>query len=240
MSFEELVTRWDTFLGKLNDRYFEVMQQAEGPLNDVINNLQFDNVIIHNVKTGLHNQTVIQLTQKAEEGWDKMDAEMLKYGKFFWNQKSDQHKKLDTFRQWIDIEFQKFEIGLYARAARKILDNVKHHIDEKKMHKCTQCGAELPINVYSFMAVNIKCDSCGSVNTYQPDDRIRALEYYVLNHLADEKAMETKLRAKYDKNAQKEYYKIYYGFLMETVPDKKEFYQRQMDERLTNPMFTNF
>jgi len=200
----------------------------------------FDNVIIHNVKTGLHNQTVVQLTQKAEEGWNKMDAEMLKYGKFFWNQKSDQHKKLDEFRQWVDTEFQKFEIGLYARAARKILDNVKHHIDEKKMHKCTQCGAELPINVYSFMAVNIKCDSCGSVNTYQPDDRIRALDYYVLNHLADEKAMETKLRAKYDKNSQKEYYKIYYGFLIETVPDKKEFYQRQMDERLNNPFFTNF
>jgi lipopolysaccharide biosynthesis regulator YciM len=240
MSFEDLVTRWDTFLGKLNDRYFEVIQQAEGPLNDVINNLRYDNVIIHNVKTGLHNQTVVQLTQKAEEGWNKMDAEMLKYGKLFWNQKSDQHKKLDSFRQWVDIEFQKFEIGLYARAARKILDNVKHHIDEKKMHKCTQCGAELPINVYSFMAVNIKCDSCGSVNTYQPDDRIRALEYYVLNHLADEKAMEIKLRAKYDKNSQKEYYKIYYGFLMETVPDKKEFYQRQMDERLNNPFFTSF
>jgi len=240
MSFEELVTRWETFLGKLRDRYFEVIQQADGPLNDVINNLQYDNVIIHNIKTGLHNQTVIQLTEKAEEGWNKMDAEMLKYGKLFWNQKSGEHQKLDAFRQWIDIEFQKFEIGLYARAARKILDNVKQHIDEKKMHKCTQCGAELPINVYSFMAVNIKCDSCGSVNTYQPDDRIRALEYYVLNHLADEKAMETKLRARYDKNAQKDYYKIYYGFLMETVPDKKEFYQRQMDERLTNPMFTNF
>jgi hypothetical protein len=67
------------------------MQQADGPLNDVINNLQFDNVIIHNVKTGLHNQTVIQLTQKAEEGWNKMDAEMLKYGKLFWNQKK-RHK----------------------------------------------------------------------------------------------------------------------------------------------------
>jgi len=238
MSFEELITRWDNYLAKLKDRYFEVMAQAEGPLNDVINNLQYDNVIIHNVKTGLNNQAVIQLIQKAEEGWGKMDSEMMKHGKLFWNQKSDQHRKLDAFRQWANDEFLKFEIGLYARAARKILDNVKHHVDEKKMHKCTQCGAELPIKIYSFMAVNIKCDSCGSVNTYQPDDRIRALEYYVLNHLADEQALNEKLRAGHDKNAQKEYFKKYYGFLMETVPDKKEFYQRQMDERLNNPFFS--
>jgi predicted RNA-binding Zn-ribbon protein involved in translation (DUF1610 family) len=237
MSFEELTTRWDTFLGKLRDRYNEVIGQAKGPLEEMINNLQYDNVVIINIRNGLHGQTVIQLKQKAEEGWGKMDIEMQKFGKFFWNQKSEQHLKLDAFRTWLDTEFLKFEVGLYAKAARKILENVKQHIDEKKMHRCTQCGAELPINVYSFMAVNIKCDSCGSVNTYQPDDRIRALEYYVLTPLADEYALDEKLRAMYDKNAQKEYYTKYYTFLMDTVPDKKESYQRIMEERLNNPFF---
>lgn len=238
MPLEELVIRWDNYLNKLKERYYEVIQQAESPIGDVINNLQFDNVIIHNIKNGLHNQTVIQLTEKGEQGWSKMESEMMKYGKFFWNQKSDQHNKLTWFRQWVNDEFLKFEIGLYAKGARKILDNVKHHIDEKKMHKCTQCAGELPIKIYSFMAVNIKCGSCGSVNTYQPDDRIRALEHYVLNHLADEYAMNEKLKASHDKNAQKEYFKKYYGFLIENVPDKKEFYERQRDERLNNPFFS--
>lgn len=82
------------------------------------------------------------------------------------------------------------------------------------------------------MAINLKCESCGSVNTYQPDDRIRALEYYVINHLAEENAMVEKIKSKEDKNAAKEYYKKYYGYLMENVPDKKEFYQRQMEERI--------
>ena len=237
MSFDELITRWDTFLSKLKDRYFEVIGQAEGPLEEMINGLQYDNIVIINIRNGLHNQTVIQLKQKAEEGWGKMDIEMQKFGKFFWSQKSEQHLKLDGFRSWLDTEFLKFEVGLYARAARKILENVKLHIDEKKLHRCTQCGAELPIKIYSFMAVNIKCDSCGSVNTYQPDDRIRALEYYVLTPLADEYALDAKLRAMYDKNAQKEYYTKYYTFLMETVPDKKDSYQRTMEERLKNPFF---
>ena len=237
MSFEELITRWDTFLGKLKDRFFEVIGQAEGPLEEMINSLQYDNVVIINIRNGLHSQSVIQLKQKAEDGWRSMDVEMQKFGKFFWNQKSEQHLKLDGFRSWLDTEFLKFEVGLYARAARKILENVKRHIDEKKMHRCTQCGAELPIKIYSFMAVNIKCDSCGSVNTYQPDDRIRALEYYVLTPLAEEYALDAKLRAVYDKNARKEYYTKYYTFLMETVPDKKDSYQRTMEERLNNPFF---
>ena len=237
MSLEELSARWDSYLGKLKDRYSEIISQAEGPLNEVINNLRYDNVIIHNVKTGLHNQTVIQLGKKAEEGWGKMETQMLPFGKIFWNQKAGQHKKMDDFKEWMDVEFLKFETDLYARAARKILENVKQHIDEKKMHRCTQCGAELPINVYSFMAVNIKCGSCGSVNTYQPDDRVRALEYYVINSLAEEKALPIKIKARHDKSAQKEYYNVYYGYLMENVPDKKEFYRRQMEERINNPFF---
>ncbi len=238
MSLEDLSARWDAYLGKLKDRYYEIINSAEGPLTEVINNLQYDNVIIHNIKTGLYNQAVTQLGQKAEEGWGKMETQMAQFGKLFWNQKSAEHQKMTDFKEWMEVEFLKFETDLYARAARKILENVKQHIDEKKMHRCTQCGAELNINVYSFMAVNIKCDSCGSVNTYQPDDRIRALEYYVLNSLAEEKALPMKIKARYDKGAQKEYYAVYYSYLMENVPDKKEFYQRQMEERIKNPFFT--
>lgn len=237
MSLEELSARWDGYLGKLKDRYIEIMAQAEEPLNGVIANLQYDNVVIHNVKTGLNNQTVIQLGEKAEQGWMMMDTEMQKSGKFFWNQKADEHKKMDDFKEWMNVEFEKFEVGLYGRAARKILENVKQHVDDKKMHKCTQCAAELPINIYSFVAVNIKCESCGSVNTYEPDDRVRALEWFVLTPLAEEYALPAKLKARYDKSAQKEYYRMYYTYLMEHVPDKKEFYQRDMEERVNNPFF---
>ena len=235
--FQQLVQRWDSFLSKIKSRYQEVLQQSEEPLNGVIENLQYDNVIIHNIKTGLHNQTVEQLSAKTDEGWKKMESEMSKIG-VSWDLITKQHKKADEMKQWLALEFQKFEVKLYADAARKILDNVKKHIDLNKLHSCTQCAGELPIKIYSFMAVNLKCDSCGSVNTYQPDDRIRALEYYVLNHLAEEHAFPAKLKAKTDKNAQKEYYQLYSGYLIENIPEKKEFYERDMNERINNPMFS--
>jgi len=234
--FQQLIARWDGFIVKLKERYKEVLQQSEEPLNNVIENLQYDTVVIHNIKTGLRNQTVEQLSKKADDGFIKMEGEMSKLG-FSWDQISEQRRKVDEFKQWVDWEFGIFEVTIYGKAARKILDNVKKHIDDKKLHRCTQCGAELPIRIYSFMSINLKCDSCGSVNTYQPDDRIRALEYYVLNHLAEEQAYPFKQKAKHDKNSQKEYFKTYYGFLMENVPDKKEFYQRDMEERINNPFF---
>jgi predicted RNA-binding Zn-ribbon protein involved in translation (DUF1610 family) len=236
---QALITRWDGFLKKIEQRYYEVLEQTSAPLDEVINGLQYDTVIIINIANGLKNQTVTQLSEKMEAAIDKMDGEMEKIGvsrDFKWRERN----KVNILKNWMEVEYLKFEVGLFARAARKILENVKAHIDEKKMHRCTQCGAELPINVFSFMAVNIKCESCGSVNTYQPDDRVRCMEYYVITQLAEEYAFDEKLKARTNKEAMKEYYKKFYGYLIHNIPEKKEYYERDLHERLTNPMFTNF
>lgn len=233
---QELITRWDNYLNKLRDRFYEVLGSAEEPMNEVINNLKYDNIMIINILNGLKNQTVTQLSDKADEGWSKMRLEIQKINAN--SMIKEQGQKLEIFKNWMADEFDRYEIKLFARAANKILENVKKHIDDKKLHRCTQCAGELPIKVYSFMAVNLKCESCGAVNTYQPDDRIRALEYYVIEPLANEYAMEEKIKGYRNKTIEKEYWKKFYGYLMENVPDKKEFFQRTLDERLNNPFFS--
>jgi hypothetical protein len=235
MSEQDLIARWDNYLKKLSDRFYEVLNSAEEPFNEVINSLQYDNIVIINALNGLKDQSVVQLQEKAGEGWDKMQAEIYKSGRL--NIITEQGRKVEVFVNWMVSEFERYEIKLFANTARKIFDNVQKHIDENKIRRCTQCAADLPVSAYSFMAVNIKCESCGSVNTYQPDDRVRALEYYVIEPLANEYAMEEKIKGRTDKNAMKEYYRKFYGFLMEKVPDKKEYYERTMNERLTNPHF---
>lgn len=236
---QELVTRWNGFLKKIEARYYEVLQQTEAPLDNVIANLQYDTIIIHNICNGLKNQTVTQLSEKADQAGSKFEKEMRAAGAssgLVYSERGKTH----VLKNWMDIDYLKFENKLFARAAKKILENVKAHIDEKKLHRCTQCATDLKINVFSFMAVNIKCESCGSVNTYQPDDRVRALEHYVIVPLAEEYAFEEKLKARTDKGAMKEYYKKYYGYLIHNIPDKAQYYERDLHERLTNPMFTNF
>lgn len=230
------VTRWNEFLKKIEGRYFEVLKQTEAPLDNVIENIQYDNVIIHNIANGLKNQTVTQLSEKVDSAAMKFEGEMRKAGASS-GLTSQERGKTHILKNWMEIEYLKFEVGLFSRAAKKILENVNKHVDETKMHRCTQCAADLKINVFSFMAVNVKCESCGSVNTYQPDDRVRALEWYVITPLAEEYAFDEKLKARTDKSAMKEYYKKFYGYLIQNVPDKKQYYERDLHERLTNPMF---
>jgi len=227
--FKALTDRWNGFLQKVQERHDELMSQAQEGLKGMIEGIQYDTVGIHNVLSGLKFQMVDELGKKLDEGWKKMRVEMEKVGASS-NQISLQSTGSLMMKNEYEKEFGTFEIKTYADAARQILANVKQHINENKLHRCSQCGAELPIHVYSFMSVNIKCESCGSVNTYIPDDRVKALEYNVLNHLADEYSYPERLKAASDKDANKEYLKKYYGYLMENVPDKKEYYQRAMDE----------
>ncbi|MCC6865578.1 MAG: hypothetical protein IT280_05400 [Ignavibacteria bacterium] len=234
---QALVTKWNEFLKKVEGRFYEVLKQTEAPLDGVIANLQYDNIIIHNISNGLKNQTVTQLSEKLDQAGSKFEKEMRAAGASS-GLISSERGKTHILKNFIDIEYLKFENKLAARAARKILENVNAHIDETKMHRCTQCAADLKINVFSFMAVNIKCESCGSVNTYQPDDRVRALEWYVITPLAEEYAFDEKLKARTDKSAMKEYYKKYYGYLIKNVPEKAQYYERDLHERLTNPMFS--
>lgn len=235
MPEQDLTARWDAYLKKLSDRFFEVINSAEEPFNEIINGLQYDYIAVINALNGIKDQSLYQLHQKAEEGWEKMQAEIYKAGRL--NLIPGEGLKVQKFWEMMEGEFERYEIKLMAKAARKIYDNVQKHIDEKKIRRCTQCAADLPVSPYSFMAVNIKCDSCGSVNTYQPDDRVRALEYYVVEPLANEYAMEEKIRGRSDKDAMKEYYRKFYGFLIHNIPEKKEYYERTMNERLTNPHF---
>ncbi|CAN5614071.1 hypothetical protein BH10BAC5_BH10BAC5_02120 [soil metagenome] len=228
---EALMQRLDVFLDKLKARYTEIMDSASQPLDDVINNLQYDTIIIININTGLRDQAVNQLIQKAEEGFEKMSSQFYKLG-FSGAEEKEAGSKVNDFKNFIQSEFTKYEVNIYAKAARKILSNVQQHINEKKLHRCTQCGAELPIKIYSFMSLNFKCESCGSVNTYVPDDRVRCLEYYVINYLADEKAMPNKLKGLTDKKANTEYLKEYFGYMIENIPEKKDQYERTLSARL--------
>src|SRR5205085_7776152 len=116
--FQTLITRWDGFLDKIKTRYYEILQQAEGPLSDVINNIQYDTVVIHNITTALKYQTVEELGKKAEDGWKKMRGEMDKIGASY-NDITFQANKGYLFKNWMRVEFQKFQIHTFANAGRK-------------------------------------------------------------------------------------------------------------------------
>ena len=234
--FQALTDRWDGFLDKIKSRHNEVIEEAKGPMAEVIEGLEYDTIVIHNILNGIRHQSATLLYKKCEENWEKMQAELEKIGTSY-DTIFKIRKKHENLRQWMEEDFERYSIKTFADAARKIEQNVKKHIDENKIHNCVQCGDQLPIKMYSFMAINLKCPSCGAVNTYEPDGHVRSMEYYVIGHLAEEYAMEEKIKGEKDKKLMADYFKKYYGFIIEKIPDKKEYTERILNDKLNNPDF---
>ncbi|MCD4793505.1 MAG: hypothetical protein K8R54_09750, partial [Bacteroidales bacterium] len=187
---EQIIQRWDTFIDKIKLRCNELIGQANAGTDAFIPQIMYDTNAINNAWTGIEGQ-VSQLGHKLNDAWDKMDILFDKAGSTSKETDIERAKKEET-NIYLNWEYEKNYILAIAKAARQILFNVKSHINENKIHNCTQCGNQLDINIYTFRAKNIKCDACGSVNTYKPDDRIVVLESWVLVPLAKEHALAEK------------------------------------------------
>lgn len=247
---QALIERWDTFISKIKTRANELILQANQGTEMFIPQLLFDTNAIGNAWTGIKSQ-IFELSAKLDDGWEKMDKLFDEAGSSGKETDIERSKK-EAAKAYIHWEYEKNQIIALANAARKILFNVKNHVNANKMHNCTQCGAPLDINIYSFRSKNIKCESCTSVNTYKPDDRVVALETWVLVPLAKEYSLaekekefflEEKLTETNHKSvtaeqvaelvsARKDAINKYYQFLIDSIPEKAEFYVRQKDERL--------
>jgi hypothetical protein len=247
---QQVIERWDNFLSKIKARCDEMIMQANQGCDMFIPQLLFDTNAIGNAWTGIKSQ-IYELTTKVYETWPKMEGLLNQAG----CSQAEENLELEKRHQvisYMNWEYEKNRIIALAKAGRQILFNVKKHVNENKMHNCTQCGSPFSISIYTFRAINIKCESCSSVNTYKPDDRVVALEAWVLPPLADEHVLAEKekeffLQAKFDNadsrkvtdaqaqeliESRKANIAKYYQFLIDSIPEKEEFYTRQRDERL--------
>jgi hypothetical protein len=246
---QQLIERWDTYISKIKQRCDEMIAQANQGTDFFIPQLMFDTIAIHNAWQGIKAQ-VFQLDDKLDEGWNKMEDLFDQAGSSS-KETEKERAKMEEAKIQMHWTYEKNLILAQARAARKLLQNVKLHINENKIHTCTQCGNPLNINIYTFRAMNIKCDACESVNTYTPDERIITLEAWVIVPLANESALAEKESEYFAEESRKwkdrkvlneenikliEYRKAsinkYFQFLIDSIPEKAEFYIRQRDERL--------
>lgn len=248
---EQIIQRWDSFIEKIKSRCNEMIGQANAGTDAFVPQLKYDTNAVNNAWTGIKGQ-VFQLSDKLDEAWDKMDQLFEDAGST--SKETDlERKKLEEADIYLHWEYERNYILAMAKAARQVLFNVMSHIDKNKIHTCTQCSNKLDLNVFSFRSKNIKCDACEAVNTYKPDDHIIALEAWVIVPLANEHALaeqekqyfaeekrsyadfHNKLTKELDEDmvsTRKATVTKYFQFLIDSIPEKTEFYERQRDERL--------
>lgn len=231
--YQALVTRWDGFLAKIKERYNEVINSAKEPIQEMILGLEYDSIVLHNVLNGLKNQSVFQLDKKINEAWEKMENEAEKLG-INYGLLDGPREKSEKTSKWMWDEFERFSVKTFADAARQIEKNIRAVVDENAIHNCISCAGQLPVEVWSFQAVNVVCPNCGSVNTYEPDGRVRAYEGCI-GAYAQEYAVEEWIKHGDDNKNSAAYYKKYYTFFIEHLPQRKEHYERLMNDKLNNP-----
>jgi len=254
---EELVQRWDVFLTKIEERFNELMNTAVQATDKVVEQLEYDNSIVVNAWSGIQAQ-IRKLQDKMESVWEeKMDDLFGMREDVSSDDRLGQMYKYEDLSKRMDTEYLRAKTKVLANAGRKIIANVNRHIDTNKMHACKQCGAPMDIRIYSFVARNVKCGACATVNSYEPDSRVRALEHFAIVQLADELVIDQSVREeeigheiwKLDERKPHEAVKVealrkelvivrknrlatYYRFLMDQVPDKADSYQSKLNERL--------
>lgn len=120
---QQLIQRWDNYILKIKKRCHEVIEQANQGTDMFIPQLKFDLNAIINAWNGIKDQ-ITQLSEKLEEGWDKMDDLFDKAESTEAETDEQRTKKEDTdiYIQWIYI---KNETLAKAKAAKQILFNVK-------------------------------------------------------------------------------------------------------------------
>lgn len=233
--YKTLVDRWDGFLGKIKSRYNEVLDSSREPLTEMITGLQFDSIVMHNALQGIKSQSVFQLDKKLDEAWEKMENELENAG-FNYDLLDAPRDKKDQLSQWMWQEFERFSVKIFADSARQIEKNIREVVDENVIHNCISCAGQLPVEVWAFQSINVKCPSCGSVNTYEPDGRVRQLEG-VYGAYADEVCVEERIMMDQDIKHGAGYYKKYYGYIIEKLPQRKEHYERLLNDKLNNSKF---
>ena len=259
MGKKKLIKRWDAFLENIEQRFDEILVQAEQGTAQMIPSIEYDSISISNAWSGIKGQ-LNQLQDKTENAWDdKMDDLFGDRDDVSSEERLRELNKYQDLNHLLEERYNRAYVKAMADAGRKIYNDAQQHVDTSKIHHCKQCGDKMDVAIYSFMAKNIKCNSCGTVNSYQPDPRIQALESYTINALAEEMVIDlimkesniahnihrlhdlrneigtTEKKEKLENElivTRKERIEKYYSFFETNVPDKASYYARQKEERL--------
>jgi len=181
----QLVEKWDVFLQKINTRFEESLQHAEEALLENLDESDYDLTPTEQAWQGIKAQ-LRGLADKTEETFDeKVLPQMLRYvdaGTVI-----DERIKGNELRSSIYHRIEAFEIEIEGKIARKFYDHAIQGLNEK--FQCTQCGAQLQVRQDIFHAHYVSCDYCNTVNTFTPNDNIRAIRW-IVDSIAKHKAFD--------------------------------------------------
>ena len=178
--------RWDTFLANIRDRAQNILAEAQPGCLALFVQGGHDPFTMGNALPALRSR-LLELSAKVQDTWqEKVGHAMSSAGLRWETGMTEEHQKLGATQKWLKAAYDGFETRLNADAARMLAALLDQKIPIQL--NCTQCGSAMPLP-RAFIAVNVSCGSCRSVNTFEPGE-LRILHSFAIPALARESAWE--------------------------------------------------
>ncbi len=238
----ELETRWNTFLGKLEEK-----------ADELIAGIRTEGKILWQDKADVYHQTYYrfrsgmqgQLKSIYSKARDTYEAQIQHQG---YHLITAYHRWEERIRQKEDAAVSEAESEDLELQYQEIL---AEHAAIKDKFSCIQCGGKLVLDKIYFITTYIKCDQCQTQNTFEPSTMAKSLEglskplaeqrckhlyHEYRQHVHHPRYDDPQKRAK--KEAEVAYYQKYlrgvFDEVHKIVPDLKvqneKFYERLMEE----------
>ena len=170
--------RWEAFVAKVNQRVSDVMQEAQvgldqliathatdaGPMGTALGAVQARFRGIDDKVDTAWEQVEELLEEPLEEILDEDDLPQDDFDAVYGLQER-LRGEYDNLREHIENQYAWLEMRNQAAWARRLYELV--HEEAQKGLNCSQCGGSIE-NTTFWMASNITCPNCQSVNSVQP------------------------------------------------------------------------
>ena len=178
----DIIARWDKFLASIETRLQEVLEEARQGCAMLLRESDLDTMAMSNAWTAMEIRAK-GLASKVAETWDDKVEPAFEQADASPPLLAAQREKGDALKHRIEVEVERTRIQVFAGAAREVWQRAV--AEAPRTLACTQCAAEVPAP-QSIVAVNVTCNYCRAVNTFEPGMRARMIEHFCAHPLSEE------------------------------------------------------
>ena len=183
----EVHARWNAFLGKIEGTFAQLMAEAHAGCLELLDLNQLDPIAMSNAWSGIRAE-VFALQEKVGSTWrEKVEAAFDAAGVDKPEVYAEEARGRALASRLL-LEAERKEIAIFADAGDRILAAAQRVL--RNEHRCTECGAELPIPGQLFRSIHVTCTYCDRVNTFEPGTQVRMVEHFCSHHLSQRAALE--------------------------------------------------
>lgn len=176
-----LLSRWDTFLANMSERFYQTVDEAEDSLRQMASGNEEDLQALLVAWAGIRQQ-LIGLIGRIDDTWRQQLESPMRYRTgpdFDW---SVEYGKGHNLTNKLHEELSYRETTIMGKCAAIYYQKAVAAI--RLNFHCKQCKAPLTVTDNIFRSHYMDCLYCNAVNTYEPGTLTRSIEWFAVDHLA--------------------------------------------------------